>query len=302
MIDDPERMTPERIHRSVLLPETMDRLVTDPDGTYVDGTLGAGGHAEALLEKLSGKGRLIGIDCDPDILAMARARLRRFGERAIFIYGHFDRLREIIMSLQTENISGVLVDLGMSSFQVDRPERGFSFRGDGPLDMRMDPAGEATAASLIRSLPEGELERILRDLGEEPFAGRIARAIVQERRRSPIETTAHLARLVAASAPRRGRIHPATRTFQALRITVNDELGRLDRFLAQAPGCLKPGGRMAVLSYHSLEDRRVKGSLLQWEREGVLKRITRKAVKPQRAEILSNPRSRSAKLRVAEKQ
>jgi 16S rRNA (cytosine1402-N4)-methyltransferase len=288
------------IHRPVLVRETLDLLVTKPDGVYVDGTVGAGGHAGEILKRLGAGGRLLGIDRDSDILERARERLAG-DARAVLHRGTFEDVGTALEVLGAPQVDGILADLGVSSLQLDRGERGFSFSKDAPLDMRMDPTGGPTAAEYLAGAPEKDLERVLREYGEERFARRIARRIVEERRKHPVETTAELAALVSRAVPRSGRIHPATRTFQALRIAVNGELDRLDAFLERAPAALAPGGRIAVISYHSLEDRRVKRAFLEGEKSGVLRRLTKKPVTPTEAEIRENPRARSAKLRVAER-
>jgi 16S rRNA (cytosine1402-N4)-methyltransferase len=289
------------VHRPVLVREVLDLLVTKADGVYIDGTVGAGGHAGEILKRLGAGGRLLGIDRDSDILKAARDRLGA-DARVDLHHGSFDEI-------SGDPVDGVLLDLGVSSLQLDRAERGFSFSKDAPLDMRMnasmDASGGQSAKDLVASASERELEKILREYGEEPFARRIAGMIIETRRRSPILTTTDLAVLVSRAVPRRAwpkKIHVATRTFQALRIAVNGEMERLERFLREAPGRLKAGGRLAVISYHSLEDRRVKQAFVEGERTGVLRRITKKPVTPSEDEIRENPRARSAKLRVAEKE
>jgi len=287
-----------QVHRPVLVREVLDLLVTNPDGTYVDGTVGAGGHSGEVLKRLSEKGRLLGVDRDSEILNKARERL--VDARVSLQHGSYDEWSEE----DGDPVGGVLLDLGVSSLQLDQADRGFSFSKDAALDMRMDPSSGETAAEFLADVTEKDLERILRDYGEEPFARRIARTVMEERRRSPIETTFGLAALVGRAVPRGAwpkKIHVATRTFQAVRIAVNGEMERLDKFLRNVPNRLKPGGRVAVISYHSLEDRRVKQAFVAAEKSGVLKRLTKKPVIPTEEEILKNPRARSAKLRVAEK-
>jgi 16S rRNA (cytosine1402-N4)-methyltransferase len=288
-------------HRTVLLAEAVDALAVKKDGTYVDATFGRGGHARAILDRLSATGRLIAMDRDPDaILAsqgMADARFSAHQAR-------FGELAAVVREAGVGRVDGVLFDLGVSSPQIDRAERGFSFRADGPLDMRMNPGAGETAAELIDRLEESELADLIYVYGQERLSRRIARRIVELRPWSGPKAgegrgTAALAYLVAGCYPpkaRRGRIHPATRTFQALRIAVNDELGALDQLLHRAPDWLVPGGLFAVISFHSLEDRRVKTTFLADER---LERITRKPLVADPAEQEANPRSRSAKLRVA---
>lgn len=290
------------IHRPVLLKEAVDLLVLREDGVYIDGTVGAGGHAAEILNRLGPRGRLIGIDRDPEILEKARERLGG-DARVVLHHAAFDEWMADAGKGEPK-ADGLLLDLGVSSLQFDEGERGFSFQKDGPLDMRMDPTAGDTAAEFLDRVSEKELGRILKEFGEERFARRIAREVVHVRRQESIETTARLAAIVGRAIPRGAwpkRIHPATRTFQALRIAVNGELQRLERVLKTAPGFLKPGGRLAVISYHSLEDRLVKRSFVDGERMGVWKKITKKPVTASEAEISENPRARSAKLRVAER-
>ena len=259
-------------------------------GTVIDMTLGAGGHAEALLE--AGVQRLIGIDRDPDAVETATSRLSRFGDRFTAVRTRFSQLPAV------NRVDGVLWDLGVSSMQLDRTERGFSYRNDGPLDMRMEPEGES-AMDIVNTAPEEELARILFEFGEERRSRRVAAAIVRARTRSPISTTGELARVVAgALGARRGGPHPARRTFQALRIAVNRELEDLALSLPRAAEALAPGGRIVAISYHSLEDRIVKRFVN--ERDD-LEPLTKKPLRPSKREQERNPRSRSAKLRAAEK-
>lgn len=294
-----------QVHRPVLAEEIVGLLVTDPDGIYIDGTVGGGGHAETILRRLAsmgGKGRLIGMDRDSQILDLARRRLEGFG--ALFLHGTFENLDRALDLLGVDRVSGLLLDLGVSSLQLDEASRGFSFSKEAPLDMRMNGEDEITAADIIAESSPRELTRILTDYGEEPFAHRIVRNIVEARRRKSIETTTELAQIVWRSVPpsvRHRRIHPATRTFQALRIAVNGEIDRLERFLQTAPSRLSSGGRLAVISYHSLEDRLVKHAFHQGEREGICRRLTKKPVRPSDNEVHDNPRARSARLRVVEK-
>jgi 16S rRNA (cytosine1402-N4)-methyltransferase len=278
--------------------QVLELLRPRPDVGFValDGTLGAGGHAFGLLERSSPDGRLIGLDADPQALELARQRLSEFEGRFELIQRNFRELGE----LGLEPLDAVLLDLGLSSMQLDTSGRGFSFRSDEPLDMRFDPSSEApTTAELVNTLPEAELEHILRAYGEEPRARRVARAIVQRR---PLETTTDLVGAVtAALGPARGRINPATRTFQALRIAVNDELGALEAGLDAAVKLLRPGGRVAVISFHSLEDRIVKWRFRGWAEQGLVHVLTRKPLLPDDDETRRNPRARSAKLRAAER-
>ncbi len=306
------------VHVPVLLAEAVTRLVTAPGGWYVDGTAGAGGHAAALLAAAGLDARLLALDRDAEALALARAALAPFGDRVVLEQANFAELAAVAARHGIRGVRGVLLDLGVSSLQLDRPERGFSFLRDGPLDMRMDARQDATAADLLRQLPEAELAGILRGCGEEPQARRIARELVRAREQGRLpETTARLAELVArVKGGRRGHAHPATQTFQALRIAVNGELDALEKVLPAALDLLAPGGRLAVISFHSLEDRRVKQFMAAHEgrMEALAKggarwsgqlprarRVTRKVVAASAAEMERNPRSRSAKLRVLER-
>ena len=264
--------------------------------TVLDLTVGAGGHAAALLE--SGTDRVIGVDRDPDALSAARKRLAGYGNRVQLRQGRFSDVIEIAEEAGVREAGGVLYDLGVSSMQLDRIDRGFSFRQAGPLDMRMGPEGPS-AADVVNEYPEAELERVLREHGEERFARRIAAAIVRARSRAPFQSTRELAAVVAAAVPkRRGGPHPARRAFQAIRIEVNRELQELAASLPRAVQLLLPGGRLVAISYHSLEDRLVKHHLREDER---LEILTRKPVRPSAAEAAANPRARSAKLRAAER-
>ncbi len=307
-------------HQPVLVEEVVDGLVLVEDGCYVDGTYGRGGHSTEILERIGRRGRLLALDKDPDAVADGR---QRFGQDPRFTIEHagFENLREAVAPwLGERNLAGVLLDLGVSSPQLDTARRGFSFAEDGPLDMRMDPSTGQTAAAWLAEAGEGELVRVLRDYGEEPRARRIAAAIVRERRAAPLTGTAQLARVVSAAAPAaagrsRSRIHPATRVFQALRIVVNDELAVLERGLRASVELLASGGRLLVISFHSLEDRIVKRFIAHEERgdpawAGLpqippearprLRRVGR-LVRPAAAELDRNRRARSARLRIAEK-
>jgi 16S rRNA (cytosine1402-N4)-methyltransferase len=295
----------------VLLEETMSWLNPHPGGRYCDATLGMGGHTLALLERSAPDGRVVALDRDPDAIAAARTRFESFGDRISLVHARFSQAKQVLEGLGMVPVDGFLVDLGVSSPQLDRPERGFSFRNDGPLDMRMDPTSGETAAELLRRVDEAELVRIIRDFGEERHAARVARAIVEARRRGPLETTGELATLVARALPRREwNKNPATRTFQALRIAVNGELGELERFLDVAAGCLRPGGRLCVIAFHSLEDRIVKRRFRALAARGrtdvtadapQLRLLTKHVVVASDDERERNPRSRSAKLRAAER-
>ena len=305
------------MHVPVLLAEAVEALGVRAYGKYVDGTAGGGGHAEAIARQLGDKGFLLALDRDLAAVSRVRTRLAGYGARVCVEHGNFADMETIAYSQGLKQVDGILLDLGMSSFQVDEPERGFSFMSDAALDMRMDRTQDLTAAELIRRLDEGALADVFWRYGEEPAARRIARAIVVARVQSPIATTARLASVVErAVGGRRGKIHPATRVFQALRIAVNAELENLEKGLVAALRLLVPGGRLAVISFHSLEDRIVKQKLQahagRWENLPaggrrwlgawpVVKLVTRRPVVPALAEYEQNPRARSAKLRVAER-
>jgi 16S rRNA (cytosine1402-N4)-methyltransferase len=294
-------------HVPVLLDEVMDFLAPVSGGLYCDATLGLGGHAARILQMSSPNGRLLGLDRDMQALACARASLVDYGGRVIFVHGRFGTIRRTLEEAGMLPIDGCLVDLGVSSLQLDSAERGFSFRRSAPLDMRMDQSEGETAAELLRRMDEHEIERILRDLGEERFAKKIARAIAEARSHSDLSTTTALAELIAKTVPFRERNRdPATRSFQALRIALNDELGEIERFLADVPSCLRPGGRLVVISFHSLEDRIVKRhfrALAGPEPTSGprLRILTKHVVTASEEERRRNPRSRSAKLRAAER-
>jgi 16S rRNA (cytosine1402-N4)-methyltransferase len=304
------------MHQSVLLSEIVEYLrPARDDGTLVDATIGLGGHAEALLDRYP-SARLLGIDRDPQALAASAARLERFGNRVTLAQGRHETLIDILKKQKIDSISGLLADLGVSSMQLDDASRGFSFRYDALLDMRMGPESQ-TAADLVNSLGEQELATILREYGEEPMARGIARAIVNARVEGPIETTAQLAEIVrSVKKPRFREIDPSTLTFQALRIAANEELVGLDKFVDDAVSVLEKGARIAIIAFHSLEDRIVKRALRRLEGEctcppnlpvcgcgakEVVKILTSRPVTASEEEIDRNPRSRSAKLRVAEK-
>ena len=300
-------------HQPVLYHEIIHALQPKNAGHYVDGTLGAGGHARGILEACAPDGRLLGLDVDPQALALARENLAPYGERARLLQASYDSLAETLREIGWDKVDGILLDLGLSSMQLDTLERGFSFQQDAPLDMRFDQASPTTAADLVNTLPQDELADLIYRYGEERASRRIAQAIVKAR---PLQTTRQLAAVIEAVLPRKGHIHPATRTFQALRITVNEELDRVENVLPQAVTTLKSGGRLAIISFHSLEDRIVKGYFRRESRDcicppkqpictcghkAVLKEISRKPIIPGEAEIATNPRARSAKLRIAEK-
>jgi 16S rRNA (cytosine1402-N4)-methyltransferase len=290
-----------------MLDEVLEWLGVKPDGCYVDATLGAGGHSAAIAEKLSSgttperpSGRLISLDRDAQALELARERLKIFGERVTLVQAPFSRIAEVVLELGIPGVDGVLADLGVSSMQLDQAARGFSFREAGPLDMRMDAGDEVTAHEIVNRWSEKEIADLLYREAEEHDSRRIARGIVRAR---PIRDTAHLATVVAGArkAWGRQRLHPATKTFLALRIAVNREMEELGQFLSRTPATLNSGGRWVVLTYHSGEDRQVKQAFQQGEREGTLKVLTRHVIQPSEREISANPRSRSAKLRCAER-
>jgi 16S rRNA (cytosine1402-N4)-methyltransferase len=285
--------------------EVLAGLNIRPGRLYVDGTVGEGGHAVAILDRLLQGGELIGLDRNPAVLQRAANRLAPYTSRFRLFHRSFSLLGEVLEMVQVQEVSGILLDLGLSLYLLERSGRGFTFRLDEPLDMRFDiDEPVPTAADLLNTLPQSELAKIFREYGEEPRAAKLARLVVETRRQKRFRTTQQLVEVVRqalGSGRPRSRIHPATRIFQALRIAVNQELEELDFFLSQAPGWLEPGGRLVVLSYHSLEDRLVKQRLLAWDRAGIMRRLTKKPLQPGDAEVRHNPRSRTAKLRIAEK-
>ena len=300
-------------HRPVLVPETIELLAARPGAVVLDATCGGGGHSEALLK--TGV-EVLALDQDPDAIAQAKDRLSQFGERIMLRQANFRYADRVLDQLAIKQIGGAVLDLGVSSRQLENAERGFSLMRNGPLDMRMDPRSERTAAAIINSYSEEELTRLFRDLGEEPAARRIATAIVKQRKIAPLRETLPLARLIEKVVGRHGRRHPATQVFQALRMEVNDELAALGQGLRVLTARLQPGARVAVISFHSLEDRIVKNFFRDRSREYVdrpewpearpneerdLQVITSKPVEPSENEQRFNPRARSAKLRVAEK-
>jgi 16S rRNA (cytosine1402-N4)-methyltransferase len=298
----------ETLHQPVMRDEVLAYLAPRSAGVYCDATLGYAGHGRAVLEASGPDGRLVGIDRDPHALEAARAQLGEFGDRATLVHAPFSRMKAVLEEVGALPLDGCLVDLGVSSPQLDQGERGFSFRRPGPLDMRMDPTSGETAAELLGRIEQDELEAVLRDFGEERYAGRIARNIVEARGSEELRTTTGLAALVARSVPRHERYKdPATRTFQALRIAVNGELAQLERFLADAPGCLRPGGRLVVIAFHSLEDRLVKRRLRALAagqgapEDPPFRILTKHVVVPSDEERARNPRARSARLRAAER-
>jgi 16S rRNA (cytosine1402-N4)-methyltransferase len=290
---------PSSVHVPVLLEQVVSWLRPRPGAVLVDATLGGGGHARALAAGVGPDGLVIGIDRDPAAIEAAAERLRGLPLR--LVQANFRDLPEVLEQLQIDKVDGVLMDLGISSDQLADTSRGFSFWTDGPLDLRFDPMTGEPARRLINRLSAEHLTQLISSYGEERYSPRIARAIVERRRRQPIETAAELAELIRGCVPNPPgghRIDPATRTFQALRIAVNEELKSLDIALRRVPDCLRPGARMAAISFHSLEDRRVKEAFRADQR---LKALTRRPVRPDEREIIDNPRARSAKLRVAER-
>jgi 16S rRNA (cytosine1402-N4)-methyltransferase len=294
-------------HIPVLLDEVMGFLAPRAGGVYCDATVGLGGHSTQILRLSSPDGRLVGLDRDTQALAKAQAGLAEFGSRVSLVHARFGSLRAVLDGMGQPFLDGCLVDLGVSSLQLDTAERGFSFRRSAPLDMRMDQSQGETVADFLARVDAGEIERILRDLGEERFARKIASAIVEARHRADLSTTTALAGLIAKVVPTRERNKdPATRSFQALRIAINDELGELERFLADAPACLRPGGRLVVISFHSLEDRLVKRQLRALAARDApagpsIRILTKHVVTATDDERRRNPRSRSAKLRAVER-
>lgn len=308
-----------RFHTPVMLEEAVTSLRCAPGGVYFDGTLGGGGHAYEILRRSEPDGVLIGVDADEDALAEGARRLKPFGARAVLRRGNYADIGDILSSLGIGGVNGILFDLGVSSHQLSTRDRGFSFSLDAPLDMRMDRRRPINAYDVINAFSREKLETIIREYGEEPMAARIAKAITERRARTPIRTTAELAALVVRTVPaaaRRKKIHPATKTFQAVRIAVNDELAGLRRAIDAGLNVLVPGGRFSIISFHSLEDRIVKERFHALEkgctcppdlpvcacgRTGVLNVLTKKPVMPGEAEISRNPQARSARLRTAER-
>ncbi|MEJ2192279.1 MAG: 16S rRNA (cytosine(1402)-N(4))-methyltransferase RsmH [Nitrospirota bacterium] len=290
-------MRPQQ-HLPVMAEETLAFLDVREDGVYVDATVGPGGHSERILEHLGREGALYCLDRDEEALALARERL---GDgRCRFRKARFGEMGQVLREEGLREADGVLMDLGVSMLQMKAPERGMSFASDAPLDMRMDRSQALRAEDIVNSWSEKELADLIYTYGEETRSRRVARAIVQARKHKRLTTCRELTEVVSAVLPRRGRTHPATRTFQALRMAVNDELGELERGLPQALALLKPGGRLAVIAYHSLEDRAVKNFMRREKEKGSLRVLTKKPVVARREEVLSNPSARSAKLRAAE--
>lgn len=307
-------------HYSVLLNETIENLNIKPDGIYVDGTLGGGGHAYQVASRLSEKGRLIGIDQDADAIAAAGERLKEFGDKITIIRNNYANMKEELHRIGVEKVDGIVLDLGVSSFQLDTPERGFTYRDENaPLDMRMDDRQSLTAKDIVNGYSEMDLYRIIRDYGEDKFAKNIAKHIVQERAKKPIETTGELTEIIRASIPMKVQVtggHPAKRTFQAIRIELNKELEVLQNNLDDMIDLLNPGGRICIITFHSLEDRIVKTNFKRNEnpctcpsdfpvcvcgKKSKGKVVTRKPILPSEEELEVNSRSKSAKLRVFER-
>ncbi len=288
-------------HTPVLVEEVLQWLQIKPDGIYVDATLGAGGHSAAIAQRLEpgSRGRLISLDQDEQALELARENLKEWKDRVTLVKSPFSRIAEVAQELGIPKVDGVLADLGVSSMQLDQAGRGFSFREAGPLDMRMSAEGELTADEIVNQWSEKEIADLLYREADEHDSRRIAKAIVRAR---PLRDTAHLATTVAGARKQWGRqrLHPATKTFLALRIAVNREMEELGQFLSRTPATINPGGRWVVLSYHSREDRLVKHAFQEGERQGTLRVLTRHVIQPSEAEQANNPRSRSAKLRCAE--
>lgn len=306
-------------HKSVLLQECIDALNIRPDGIYLDGTLGGAGHSSQIARRLTEGGRLIGVDRDRTALAAAKERLAPYADRVTLVHSNFAEIDAILDSLGIPAVDGMLFDLGVSSPQLDDASRGFSYMADAPLDMRMDKDDALTAGAVVNTWPQGELRRILYDYGEERYAPQIAAAICRAREKAPVETTLELVDIIRSAMPAqalREKQHPAKRSFQAIRIAVNDELGAVSRMMQAAVGRLNPGGRLAVITFHSLEDRIIKSEMQQAARgctcppefpvcvcgkKPLVKLVTRKPIVSGPAELEENPRARSAKLRVAEK-
>lgn len=305
-------------HKSVLLHEVIDSLNVQPDGIYVDGTLGGAGHAYEVCRRLGPDGRMIGIDQDEDAIAAATKRLSEFGDRVTIVQSNYEAMKEVLHDLGIEKVNGITLDLGVSSYQLDAAERGFSYREDAPLDMRMDNRQEVTAATVVNEYTESELFQVIRKYGEDKFAKNIAKHIVQERRKEPVMTTGRLAQIVDQSIPMKFKKqggHPAKRTFQAIRIEVNRELSVLEDHISEMIDLLAPGGRFCIITFHSLEDRIVKNAFRTAQdpctcppnfpvcvcgKKSKGKVLTRKPVLPSEKELEENSRSKSAKLRVFE--
>ena len=306
-------------HKSILLTECMDGLSIKPDGIYVDGTLGGGGHSFHILERLGERGRLIGIDQDEDAIKAATKRLEAYENKVTIVRDNYEHFQTILSTLSIPKVDGILLDLGVSSYQFDEADRGFSYRFDAPLDMRMDRRQDFTAKDLVNNYSEQELYRIIRDYGEDKFARNIAKHIVKEREKKPIETTFELSEIISHAIPMKMRVqggHPAKKTFQAVRIALNRELEVLEESIEGMIKALKPEGRLCIISFHSLEDRIVKKAFRTAEdpcicpkdfpictcgRKSLGRVISKKAIIPSALEMEENPRARSAKLRIFER-
>ncbi|MBN1833250.1 MAG: 16S rRNA (cytosine(1402)-N(4))-methyltransferase RsmH [Deltaproteobacteria bacterium] len=309
----------EYSHQPVLLEEVTELLIGKPDGIYVDGTVGNGGHSQAIGEKITSEGRLICLDMDSEAVRISKERLSSLSKKLSLFKANYVELAEILKRLGIEKVDGIFLDLGLSSYQLEHSGRGFSFSRDEPLDMRMDSDNKLTAHEVINTFSSDHLERILREYGEEKWAKRIVKTVEEERKRKPIKSSLELANLVIKAIPvshHPKAKHPATRTFQALRIAVNKELENLKTFLDMVPFLMNKGGRIAVLSYHSLEDRMIKQTMLDWEKQctcppdlpkcacgkvSLFKRLNKRGIRPKTQEIHMNPRARSATLRGAER-
>jgi len=296
------------LHDPALAQVCLDLLITRPDGIYLDATVGPGGHSEALLGRLGGDARLLAFDWDSEVISLAQERLRAYAAQIRFFHTPYSRISAVLEEEAIPELDGILADFGLSSTQLSEAERGFSFQLPGPLDMRFDRRGRTTAANLLNTASADELERIFRTYGEERYARRVARRICEVRKREKLLTTDQLAEVVRRAVPtgKHRRIDKCTRVFQALRIAVNNELAELERFLAVAPGCLRIGGRIVCLSYHSLEDRATKlafraQSVADPDRSWLLRVLTRKPIRPTREEIHAHRTWRSARLRAAER-
>ena len=308
------------VHVPVLKNEAIEGLHIDPSGTYVDGTFGGGGHAREIISRLNGEGCFVGIDQDQDAIENGRTMLSMINNtNCQLVRENFSNIRTVLKNLHIESVHGILLDIGVSSHQLDTGDRGFSYMQDAKLDMRMDQRMPMTAADIIATYPEEELLRVIRDYGEEKWAKRIAQFIVSERKKAPIEKTSDLVEVIKKAIPQGARKdgpHPAKRTFQAIRIEVNDELGVLKKAIRESVSVLKPGGRLCIITFHSLEDRIVKQAFRELEnpcicppsapvcvcgRKQVIRILTRKPIVPSEEELEQNPRARSSKLRIAEK-
>lgn len=306
-------------HKSVLLEETVDSLAIRPDGIYVDGTLGGGGHAWEVCSRLGDTGRLIGIDQDADAIRAAGERLKEYGSRVTIVRSNYENIDAVLDELSIGKVDGIYLDLGVSSYQLDTVERGFTYREDAPLDMRMDQRNPQTAADIVNTYSESELYRIIRDYGEDKFAKNIAKHIVMRRQEKPIETTGELNDIIKAAIPAKVRAvggHPSKKTFQAIRIELNHELDVLNNSIDRMVDRLNPGGRLSIITFHSLEDRMVKNAFRRNENPCICPKtfpvcmcgkkskgtvITRKPIVPSEEEIAANKRSKSSKLRVFER-